>query len=164
VAVTGPNGAGKSTLLRALLARLDLPPGRLVYLPQELPREETRAALAEARALPHARLGLVMTYVSRLDSRPDRLLESEDPSPGEARKLLLALGMERRPHLVVMDEPTNPLDLPSIECLEAALAEAACALVLVSHDRRFLERLARRWWRVAPDGQDSRLEVSLEPA
>jgi ATPase subunit of ABC transporter with duplicated ATPase domains len=52
-----------------------------------------------------------------------------------------------------MDEPTNHMDLPSIECLEDALDDCPCGLLLVSHDRRFLERLTRRRWHVYPDGE-----------
>ena len=91
-----------------------------------------------------------MTLVSRLGSRPARLLASTTPSPGEIRKILLARGVARGPHLIVMDEPTNHLDLPSIECLEAALAEAPCALLLVSHDARFLSKLTRTRWELTP--------------
>jgi ATPase subunit of ABC transporter with duplicated ATPase domains len=90
-----------------------------------------------------------MTIISRLGSRPQRLLESVAPSPGETRKLLLALGMTRLPYLIVMDEPTNHMDLPSIECLEAALVNCPCALLLVSHDQRFLEKLTQIRWHLA---------------
>ena len=48
-----------------------------------------------------------------------------------------------------MDEPTNHLDLPGILCLEDALAAAPCAMLLVSHDDRFLARLARKRWHIA---------------
>ena len=101
----------------------------------------------------------MMTAVSRLGSRPHRLLESAEPSPGEIRKILLALGIARVPHLIVMDEPTNHLDLPSIECLEEALDGCPCGLLLVSHDERFLARLTTTRWRIASDGWDARLEV-----
>ena len=102
-----------------------------------------------------------MTIVSRLGSRPERLLRSDDPSPGELRKLLLALGMAQEPHLIIMDEPTNHLDLPSIECLEAALSDCHCGLLLVSHDQRFLEALCQQWWVI--DGEPPRVEVQLSP-
>ncbi len=81
-------------------------------------------------------------------SCPHRLLDSTTPSPGETRKLLLALGMTRRPHIIIMDEPTNHMDLPSIECLEQALADCPCCLLLVSHDRRFLEKLTQQHWQI----------------
>ena len=146
IALTGPNGLGKSTLLRALAPRFNVPPEHLVLVPQEIGAEESARILAEAKKLPDDRLGDVMTRFSRLGSRPGRLLESAQPSPGEVRKLLLALGIARGPHLIVMDEPTNHLDLPGILCLEDALADAPCAMLLVSHDERFLARLARKRW------------------
>ena len=68
---------------------------------------------------------------------------------------MLALGMVRTPHIIVMDEPTNHMDLPSIEALEAALADCPCSLLLVSHDQRFLRRLTRTTWHIAEDDQTS---------
>ncbi len=161
IALTGPNGAGKTTLLRHLLARVNLPEERVTTIPQEISAPESRAVQERVKALPREALGRVMTIVSRLGSRPGRLLDSVEPSPGEVRKLLLALGVDRGPHLVVMDEPTNHLDLPSIECLEDALAGCPCALLLVSHDERFLSRLvATRWELVPDDSGDTVLSVS----
>ncbi len=152
VAVMGPNGSGKSTLIRHVLERLDLPSDRLVYLPQEVPAARGAEVIDEARRLPAGRLGDVMSYVSRLGSDPERLLQTEQPSPGEVRKLMLALGVSGRPHLIVMDEPTNHLDLPSIECLEGAIDACVCGLLLVSHDLRFLRRLCRTRWETRPAG------------
>jgi ATPase subunit of ABC transporter with duplicated ATPase domains len=159
IAITGVNGAGKSTLVRAILARVDLPAERVLAMPQEIEAERAAALLAEARALPPERLGQVLNVVSRLGSRPQRLLESSMPSPGEARKLMLALGIQRAPHLIVLDEPTNHLDLPSIEALEAALADCPCGLLLVSHDLRFLDRLTESRWRVEWDGRGEAIVV-----
>ncbi len=152
VALVGSNGLGKSTLLRYLEPRFNVPPERLTLVRQEISAEESARVLAEAKKLPDDKLGQVMTRFSRLGSRPGRLLESECPSPGEIRKLLLALGIARGPHLVVMDEPTNHMDLPGILCLEDALADAPCAMLLVSHDERFLSRLVRKRWELVPDG------------
>ncbi|MFH1570073.1 MAG: ATP-binding cassette domain-containing protein, partial [Gemmatimonadota bacterium] len=159
VALTGPNGGGKSTLVRRLLEVLSLPRERVTYVPQEIDAAASRRVLDQARALPPAELGRLMTVVSCLGSDPSRLLESQLPSPGEVRKLLLATGVARVPHLIVMDEPTNHLDLPSIECLEEALAGCPCGLLLVSHDEPFLRRLARTRWRVEPRGADAVLRV-----
>ena len=160
IALTGANGAGKSTLIRHILSRLQIPAEKLVSVPQEISAPESRALLEKIKKLPNDERGRIMTTISRLGSRPARLLESAQPSPGEVRKLLLALGIVRGPHLIVMDEPTNHMDLPSILCLEEALADCPCAMLLVSHDRPFLEKITRQHWHLAalPDG-DSQLEI-----
>ena len=103
-------------------------------------------------------LGEVMQWVSRLGSDPHQLLESGIPSPGEVRKLMLALRMSDTPALLVMDEPTNHMDVPSIECLESALQGFLGGLLLVSHDERFLCRLTSATWEIRPkdsSGEDS---------
>ncbi len=60
--------------------------------------------------------------------------------------------MASAPQLIAMDEPTNHLDLPSIEALERALIDCPCGLLLVSHDRRFLERLTSIDWHIQVGG------------
>lgn len=152
IAITGENGIGKSTFLRHLLGFSRVPPDKLLVVPQEITEDETRRILADVKGLDRAARGRVMTSVSRLGSRPGRLLESDCPSPGETRKILLAMGVNRGIHLLAMDEPTNHLDLPGIECLEDALAECPCAMILISHDRRFLSRLATDEWHFDMDG------------
>jgi len=163
VALVGPNGSGKSTLVRHLLRRVQLPPEQVLFLPQELSGEQLGRLASEVALLSSAERGLVMTVVSCLGSRPESLLapaalgEGADvpvPSPGEARKLQLALGVIRVPSLVVLDEPTNHLDLPAVELLENALASCPCTMLLVSHDRRFLEAVTESCWRITlgPDG------------
>mgnify|MGYP001247338116 FL=1 len=104
--------------------------------------------ISDVRALSREELGRVMTIVSRLGSRPPRLMETSEPSPGEMRKILLALGILRSPWLIVMDEPTNHLDLPAIECLEDALGDCPCGLLLVSHDEVFLRHLVGSLWNI----------------
>ncbi|NQX90184.1 MAG: ABC-F family ATP-binding cassette domain-containing protein, partial [Halioglobus sp.] len=158
IAITGPNGAGKSTFLRSALAQLNVPSGQAIVMPQEVTVSDAKLLMAETRNLNSTELGHAMTIVSRLNSRPERLLESCQLSPGETRKLLLALGMVRLPHIIVMDEPTNHLDLPSIEALEAALANCPCAVLLVSHDDRFIENVQARRWAIRRDnGGDATL-------
>ncbi|HPI71771.1 MAG TPA: ATP-binding cassette domain-containing protein [bacterium] len=146
IAITGPNGSGKSTLVRHLLGRLHADEDRITYLPQEIDGQTSRTILQKAQSLSGPQLGRVMNIVSRLGSRPQRLLASAEPSPGEIRKLILALGMAREPHIIIMDEPTNHLDLPSIQCLEQALADCPCAMMLVSHDLYFLRQLTFSAW------------------
>ncbi len=150
VALLGPNGSGKTTLLEHLLASWRGPGDRLVYLPQELSAQDAARVLGAARRLSGERLGLLMTVVGRLGSDPEQLLHSPLPSPGEARKLLLALGLTRTPHLIVMDEPTNHLDPASVDCLQDALLSSHGALLLVSHDRSFRAAVAQRCWRIVP--------------
>ena len=160
IALTGANGLGKSTLIQHLLARLQLPAEKLVSVPQEISADDSRALLESIKRLPNDELGRVMITISRLGSRPARLLESALPSPGEVRKLLLALGIVRGPHLIVMDEPTNHMDLPGILCLEQALADCPCAVLLVSHDESFLEKITATEWHLSRDpAGDTRLVI-----
>ncbi len=160
IALTGANGLGKSTLIRHLLAHLQLPAEKLVSVPQEISAEDSCALLEAIKRLPNDERGRVMTTISRLGSRPARLLESALPSPGEVRKLLLAIGIVRGPHLIVMDEPTNHMDLPGIRCLEDALADCPCAMLLVSHDEAFLEGITASEWLLSRDSNgDTRLDI-----
>jgi ATPase subunit of ABC transporter with duplicated ATPase domains len=149
VRLTGPNGAGKSTLLQALISASTLPAERLLWLPQELRPGAGVAAIDDTRALPREARGRVLQLVAALGVAPDRLLASREPSPGEARKLMLALGLGRRAYGLVLDEPSNHLDLPSIERLEEALASYPGALLLVTHDDALAARLTNETWRIA---------------
>jgi len=85
IALTGPNGAGKSTLVRHVVQSSSLPQERVTYVPQEIDRHSGKDILDRARGLPPDKLGVMMTAVSRLGSRPQRLLDSDEPSPGERR-------------------------------------------------------------------------------
>ena len=163
IALVGPNGCGKSTLVRHLLAQCDLEPQQLVSIPQEIDASLSAETLDRVRRLPQDALGRTMAWVSRLGSDPVRLLDSQVPSPGEVRKLLLAMSIDRGPHLIVLDEPTNHMDLPSIECVESALRDCACGLLLVSHDERFLRELTTVRWEISPDDphKDSNCQLAL---
>jgi len=150
IGLVGPNGSGKSTLVRFIVETLTLPENRVVYIPQEIPAENSTAILRSIRSFPSDVRGRALSWVSRLGSDPQRLLASELPSPGEVRKLILARHLADEPHLVIMDEPTNHMDLPSIECVERALSEYSGGLLLVSHDERFLDALVQIRWRIEP--------------
>ena len=151
IALTGLNGSGKSTLISHIIQSPKLELNRVTYIPQEIDIDASKDIMEQARNLPNEKLGLLMTVVSRLGSRPQRLLDSVEPSPGEIRKILLATGIANEPYLIVMDEPTNHLDLPSIACLEEALVDCPCGLLLVSHDRRFLDELTHNQWHIHKD-------------
>ncbi|NNG00953.1 MAG: ABC-F family ATP-binding cassette domain-containing protein [Desulfobacteraceae bacterium] len=150
IALTGQNGFGKSTFLKHIVRFLSVSGDRVMFLPQEIDAQTARNTQMDAHRLTGEELGRLMTIVSRLGSAPRRLLDSRQPSPGETRKLMLAMGMLREPHIIMMDEPTNHMDLLSIECLEAALAECPCCLLLVSHDVRFLNHLTNKKWMIEP--------------
>ncbi|MFI5368718.1 MAG: ATP-binding cassette domain-containing protein, partial [Spirochaetia bacterium] len=131
-----------------IIERLPLDPARVIYMPQEIDEEQSRRIAEELSEMAGAELGRVLTVVNLLGSSPERILASGSLSPGEARKVLLAMGIARVPHLIVMDEPTNHLDLPSIECLTDALGVCTCGLLLVSHDVRFLSSLTSKRWNI----------------
>ncbi|RPJ58741.1 MAG: ABC transporter ATP-binding protein [Acidobacteria bacterium] len=154
IALTGPNGSGKSSLVGVILRQLNVPPERLVYLPQEIDAISSARTIEQVRHFSSDQLGLIMSLVTRLGSDAVRVMETIEPSPGEIRKVLIAIGLAASPHLIILDEPTNHLDLPSIECLEKALMDCSCGLLLASHDERFLAALTHRQWRTAPSPHD----------
>jgi len=150
VALLGANGSGKTTLLRTLLGDLpldagtrylgpgvkvgELDQGRGLFATGEpvlaaFQRESGLAHLADARSL-LAKFGLGAGHVDRAG---DRL------SPGERTRALLATLMATGVNCLVLDEPTNHLDLAAIEELERALESYEGTLLLVTHDRRFLD-------------------------
>ena len=151
IALVGPNGSGKSTLMQKIVRSLRVDAEEILYMPQEIDISESRKLIERVRRLSSSQLGELMAFISHLGSRPDRLLTTELPSPGEVRKLFLALGILHHPHIILMDEPTNHMDMPSIECLEKALVDCPCGLLLVSHDMLFLRHLTNKMWEIHPD-------------
>ncbi|MGW2066537.1 ribosomal protection-like ABC-F family protein [Streptomyces sp. NPDC001937] len=147
--VTGPNGAGKTTLLRVLAGDLRPDRGtvrrraRIGYLPQELPARPTRRTLLATFAA--GRPGHPETWAEHLLAlglfRPaDLTVPVADLSVGQQRRLAIARLVTRPADLLVLDEPTNHIALDLVEELEAALAQYAGAVVVVSHDRSFRSR------------------------
>ena len=143
VGLAGQNGSGKSTLLRHLLKTVP-PTVRCAYMGQSVGPRQREEALARLRQLSAVDAGRVLSLVARLNSDPDRLMDGDDTSPGEMRKLILAEQLLQEPHLLVLDEPTNHLDVGSIEALQAMLGEFSGALLLVTHDRCLMEAVLPR--------------------
>jgi len=95
-----------------------------------------------------AERGRVLGTLATLGVDPERLLVTDAPSPGEARKLALARFLSGMASVLVLDEPTNHLDLPSIERLEAALRDWPGALLLVTHDDALADAVTSSRWDV----------------
>ena len=91
----------------------------------------------------------MLAVAAALNSDPDRLVEGGETSPGEMRKLMLGLGILDGPELIIMDEPSNYLDLHSVEALERLLTAFPGALLLVSHDQALLEATTAIRWDIA---------------
>ncbi len=157
IALLGPNGCGKSTLLKVLLGELTPTAGEVVRHPKfavtaiSQGRGELDGArsildnLADRAAIVDTGSGTVLAhvYLTRFgfpvdqQSRPASSL-----SGGERNRLLLAKAMLNPADLLVLDEPTNDLDIPTLQNLEEALIGYGGTLVLVSHDRFFLDQVA----------------------
>ncbi|MGI9665749.1 MAG: ATP-binding cassette domain-containing protein [Acidimicrobiia bacterium] len=150
IRLSGVNGAGKTTLMRTLVNAASIPEDKLMYLAQETTAPEARGWLEKVRDLPPEDRGRVMSLVALLGADPAAILASEQPSPGEARKLALALGLGTPTWLLALDEPTNHLDLPSIERLENAIGGYEGALLLITHDDALATEVADTIWEVPP--------------
>ncbi len=143
ISITGNNGTGKSTLMRYIRSMIAIPDNKVIYISQEISTDEWREIQSEIETLSGKDLGELLSVVYRLGSDPERILQTPIPSPGEIRKLILGLGLMKTPSLIMMDEPTNHMDMPSVECLENALSGFEGAVIIVSHDRRFINNTTR---------------------
>ena len=164
--VLGPNGAGKTSLLRTIVGEITPAAGtiqraeglRVAYFDQN--REDLDPALTLKRALAPGgdsviyrdRALHVASWAKRFLFDPGQI---ETPvsrlSGGERARIFLARMMLQPADLLVLDEPTNDLDIPALEVLEEALLEFPGALVLVSHDRHLLDRVSTQV--IALDGR-----------
>ena len=150
ICLVGRNGSGKSTLLKIAAGMVEAQSGEVFRHPSSTVRYleqapdfadyKTVAAYAEAGLGPGDDPYRVTYLLSHLG-----LTGEEDPknlSGGEARRAALARVLAPEPDILLLDEPTNHLDLPTIEWLEGELQKTRSALVLISHDRRFLEKVS----------------------
>jgi ATP-binding cassette subfamily F protein uup len=178
VALVGVNGSGKTTLLRLLAGELSPDDGKvergatvhLAYLPQSgttLPEEMTvNAAVAQVRRYVRLADGSELTaerMVERLGFRGER---AHTPvaglSGGERRRLAIARLLMEEPNVLLLDEPTNDLDIETLNALEDLLDRWSGTLVLISHDRYFVERVCDNVYALAPGGGIRHLPGGIE--
>ncbi len=157
IGIVGPNGSGKTSLLLALLGKLPLESGSITvgsntkigYL------DQSRSGLEEGMTLREAAVGdanevaigseqlSVGNYLERfLFRRPQQRLRVSELSGGERARVCLAKLLAQKCNLLLLDEPTNDLDVATLSALESMLLDFGGSVILVSHDRWMLDRVA----------------------
>lgn len=145
IAIVGDNGVGKSSFVKYLILKIGLN-NNYLYLPQEIEEIQIKKLYEEIDSLDNEKKGLLFTLIRRMSSNPKNLLENIFASPGELRKLFIAKALLENISLIILDEPTNHMDIDSIEAIEKALLEYDKALIVVSHDKTFIENLKLKVW------------------
>lgn len=156
IGIVGPNGAGKSTLIKLLLGELEPSSGHVkrgsrlevAYYDQQREQLDLSASVSDNVNDGNSFVPIggenrhVSGYLRDFLFRPDQLLTPASAlSGGERNRLLLARLFARPANLLVLDEPTNDLDIDTLELLEELVASFDGTLLLVSHDRSFLDRV-----------------------
>jgi len=175
IAVVGPNGSGKSTLLKALLGRLK-PTNGIIKM-----GELTIGYFDQHREMLDDNLNLIETFCphggDRVDAQgqdyhvygylknflfPREFLDKKVGvlSGGEKNRVALALLFTKKVDCLILDEPTNDLDIPTINILEEKLQNFPGAVILVSHDRYFVDKIAKKLFIFKGDGT---IEESYKP-
>jgi ATP-binding cassette subfamily F protein uup len=168
IGIVGPNGVGKSTLLKLLLGELEPTSGRVrrggrlevAYYDQQRAQLDLDAPVAHninARSdfvLVNGQNRHISGYLQDFLFRPDQLLTpARALSGGERNRLLLARLFAQPANLLVLDEPTNDLDIDTLELLQELVAEFSGTLLLVSHDRAFLDNVVTSLLVLEGDGR-----------
>ena len=154
VALVGANGSGKSTLLRDIVERgewdsEDIRVGPSMKIGYSAQQQETldddQMVVQQVReAAPMSNQAAFGLLSALLFDHEDMDKTVGDLSGGERNRLQIARLMAMKPNLLILDEPTNHMDIPSQEAVEEALEEFQGTLLIVSHDRYFLDKLAQR--------------------
>jgi ATP-binding cassette subfamily F protein uup len=173
LAVVGPNGAGKTTLVKLLLGELAPDAGEvrlgtgleIAYVDQaradltaEMSLQDALAPGGGDQVLVRGRPKHVAAYAKDFLFQDSQLRQPvASLSGGERNRLLLARALAKPANLLVLDEPTNDLDMETLDLLEDVLADYDGTLILVSHDRDFIDRLASST--IALDGAGRAVET-----
>lgn len=149
--LVGENGAGKSTFAKSLVQELPLLAGEFGVAPnlmigyfaqhqlEQLPKDSTPFSVLQQK-YPKWTSQHVRTYLGNYEFREDQVFQSiETLSGGEKARLVLGLLASESPHLIILDEPTNHLDIEMRQALTLALQTYEGAVVIISHDRNFLD-------------------------
>ncbi|MCR5245980.1 MAG: ABC-F family ATP-binding cassette domain-containing protein [Bacteroidales bacterium] len=154
IGLVGKNGAGKSTLMKIIMGlekpdsgRLEMPRGQTIgYLPQIMEHHRGKSVIDEVKdSCPDAGPGQAEKILAGLGFLPVELSRPvETFSQGWNMRMELAKILLQKPSLLLLDEPTNHLDIESIEWLEDYLKAYRGAILVVSHDRKFLDNVTSR--------------------
>ena len=164
IGILGVNGAGKSTLVKTLAGELDVQSGsrkasrglEVGYFAQhQLDMLDLDSSPLQhlARLAPQTREQELRNYLGSFGFGGDRVMDKVEPmSGGEKARLALSLIVWQKPNLLLLDEPSNHLDVETREALTTALAEFGGSMLLVSHDRHLLRTTVDSFWIVADGG------------
>ena len=160
IAIVGPNGAGKSTILKILLGRLNIDKGKIKQGDFKIGYfDQHREMLDDNKTIMHTFCPNGGDRVELNDGRnmhvfgylknflfPKEYLDKKVGllSGGEKNRIALALLFTKKYDVLIMDEPTNDLDIPTINILEEYLGSFQGALLFVSHDRYFVDKIAKK--------------------
>lgn len=169
LSVLGDNGAGKSTLMKTITGEIAPLSGEVLrgegvvfgYLMQEHENIAPESKIAEVfkKRLDIYDRDEVVMHLTRFQFPPDIIDDRVSYlSPGERVRLILSLLSAMHANVLVLDEPTNHLDLETIEALEEALELYPGTILLVTHDRRFLEKMRVDRFLMLADGELSPIE------
>ncbi len=148
--IVGPNGAGKTTLLKLLLGKLTSDTGilqrgenvRIGYIAQQRWSDSTRSVLQEFMTITNLEQTEARKILNRFRLVSDDIKKRiSELSPGQYSRCVLAQLVAQKPNCIILDEPSNHLDSEALEELEEGLREFTGTLIVVSHDRYFIEKV-----------------------
>jgi len=155
VGLIGPNGCGKSTLMKMILGRestdggkIELNKEKVGYLPQKVEFEEGEMVRDYLKGWPAWEIGEILYRVGLPEFDQNMLVAKL--SGGQKTRLAMARLLLEKPTIIMMDEPTNHLDLDGIEWLEKICRSFNGGLLIVSHDRKFLDNAISRILEIDP--------------